>query len=182
MAMKPKTAEKRRAQSKAKKKAHNKAKNDLKHLNNMQEKQAQQQPVSFEFHKDATEVTIPINAWKTLVTCLKPFESLAMLFATVDQIGQQMVDKGDLLPVFFDDPEPIPGAVPDAQGRVQRKIKDSFWIRGTKKQTTIAETASLIETLGKPQIIMADGRTVYNSQDENQPEAVKPAEPATPAV
>lgn len=158
---------KHRPKFKAKKKKATINKVKQKQQDNMNAQKEKENPVALEFHKDATTVTIPMNAWKTLVQCAKILEPLAMIIATMEQIGQAQVESGDLLPVYFDDTEEIPGAKPqvnpsNGQTYIPRKIKDSFWIRGKKKE-------QIIETLGKPTIVMADGVTVYDASKEEAP-------------
>lgn len=68
------------------------------------------------------------------------------------------MDNGTLLPVFADDLEIAPGAVPMPNGQIQKKIKDSFWIRGTEKSL----------------IVKADGLTTYDVVKK----AVNPETPA----
>ena len=140
-------------------------------MQNAAKARAGEEPVSFEFDREATHVKVPINAWKTLVHCARVLEPLAMMIATMEQIGQTQIEEGELHPVYMDDTEPIPGAKPDTQGRVPRKIKESFWNKTKKSQ-------SLIQTLGKPEIVMADGKTIYNSADPspNEESVLKPSD------
>lgn len=155
---------------KAKKKKLNIKKQKQKEMDNINERKAAENPVSFEFPKDAKTVNISINAWKSLVQCARVLEPLAMMIATMEQIGREQIENGELLPVYLDDTEPIPGAQPNQYGQVPRKIKDSFWVRGKKK--------SIIDTLGEAQIVMADGVTVYDKSKETPVAQV--TEPATP--
>jgi hypothetical protein len=143
---------------KTKKKKANIKKAKQREMDNINQAKMDEQPVGFEFQKDAKTVTISLNAWKSLVQCAKVLEPLAMMISVMEQIGREQIESGELLPVFIDDTEVIPGTQPDQYGRVQRKIKDSFWTKSAKKKGIIES----ISGLGEASIVMADGVTVYD--------------------
>lgn len=103
------------------------------------------QPVTYTYHKDATTVAVPIKAWQMLNQAANELRAISTFVAVMEQVGDQHMGDGTLLPVFADDLEAVPGVPPLPNGQVQRKIKDSFWIRGEK-----------------PLILKPDGMTTYD--------------------
>lgn len=144
-----------RPQYKVKKKKSNLKKQKLREMAN----QAKNQPLTFVYNKDKETVEVPIKAWQTLNQAAQQLQGIAIFVSTMELVGQQHMQDGTLLPVFQEDLEVTSEKNPD--GSPQMKIKDSFW---TKTQAP----------LEKPSIIMADGKTVYDSSKEDKAPVLVP--------
>ncbi len=98
-------------------------------MDNQFNKKMADMPVSYTYHKDADHVTVPMKAWQMLNSLAKELQPLAMLVSTFEQLGQEHIADGTLIPVFKDDiePEMKDGAPLLVNGQVQHKLKDSFW-------------------------------------------------------
>lgn len=107
-----------------------------KQMDNIQKKQ----PVTYTYHKDAETVAVPIRAWQMLNQSAESLRNIATFVSVMEQVGNQHMTDGTLLPVFDDDLEVVPGSQPMANGQVQKQIKDSFWIRGKKEEPLIVMT------------------------------------------
>ena len=105
-----------------KKQKHREAMNDLKD-------KAANMPVSYTYHKDADHVKVPMRAWQMLNALSKELQPLAMLVSTFEQLGQDHINDGTLIPVFQADVEPeIKDNAPViVNGQIQYKVKESFW-------------------------------------------------------
>ena len=119
---------KNRPKHKAVKKQRNIQKQKIREMIN----QAENQPVTFVYHKDKKTVEVPINLWQTLNQAASQLQAIAMIVSIMETVGQQHMQDGTLLPVFKDDVEPTGKTNPDGSPNV--KIKDSFWIRGKDTQ------------------------------------------------
>lgn len=87
-------------------------------------------PVSYTYHKDAESVQIPMKAWQMMNALAKELQPLAMLVSTFEQIGQDHIANGTLIPVFQDDIEQEKDEVGNPKfqnGQPSLKLKDSFW-------------------------------------------------------
>lgn len=113
----------------AKKKISNINKQKAKEMSNDLQKQAANMPVSYTYHKDADHVKIPMKAWQMLNSLAKELQPLAMLVSTFEQLGQEHISDGTLIPVFQGDiePEMLDGAPRMVNGQIQYKLKDTFW-------------------------------------------------------
>jgi hypothetical protein len=113
----------------AKKKQTNIKKQKAREMSNDLQKQAANMPVSYTYHKDAESVQIPMKAWQMMNALAKELQPLAMLVSTFEQIGQDHIANGTLIPVFQGDiePEMQDGAPKIVSGQIQYKLKDEFW-------------------------------------------------------
>jgi hypothetical protein len=147
-----------RPKHKAVKKKKNLEKQKLREMAN----ELKNQPVTFVYNKDKNTVEVPLQLWQTLNQAAQQLQSIALFVSTMELIGQQHMQDGTLLPVFTDDLEQTGQKNPD--GTPQLKIKDSFWIRGKAEKTPME----------KPSIIMADGKTIYDSTKTDESAIVAP--------
>jgi len=86
-------------------------------------------PISYTYHKDAPTVEVPMKAWQVINAMAKELQPLAMLVSTLEQVGQDHINDGTLIPVFQEDVEPEmkDGAPLLVNGQIQYKLRDSFW-------------------------------------------------------
>lgn len=111
-------------------------------------------PVNYTYHKDRTTVEVPLQAWQMLSYAASQLEPIGAFVSVMEQLSQQQKDEGVLMPIYADDLEPIPGKF-GPKGEQQYKLKDAFWNRGK----------SPILEIEKPSIVMADGKTLFKSED-----------------
>ena len=138
---------------KAKKKKANIQKTKQRQMENNKVAQPQgEQPVNYTYHKDATTVAVPVKAWQALNMAAEKLADIAMFVSVMEQIGNEHMTDGTLMPIYKNDLEAIPGKF-SPKGEQQYQIKDSFWSKGKEP---------LIQTFEKPSIVMADGVTVYD--------------------
>lgn len=122
---------------KAKVKANNIKKAKIKQMSNQQEKTQATLPVSYTYHKDATSVAIPMKAWQLLNSLAKELQPLAMLVSTFEQLGQEHIADGTLIPVFQADIEQEKdeqGNPKFQNGQPSFKLRDDFWEKDKKVQ------------------------------------------------
>lgn len=98
-------------------------------MSNQQDKAMANMPVSYTYHKDAESVQIPMKTWQMMNALAKELQPLAMLVSTFEQIGQEHIANGTLIPVFQGDiePEMLDGVPKIVNGQIQYKLKDEFW-------------------------------------------------------
>lgn len=118
-----------RPQYKIKKKKNNIKKQKAKEMANELKDKMAKMPVSYTYHKDADHVKIPMRAWQMLNSLAKELQPLAMLVSTFEQLGQEHINDGTLIPVFQEDIEAElqDGAPKIVNGQIQYKLKDAFW-------------------------------------------------------
>lgn len=141
---------KHRPAFKVKKKENNIKKQKHKEAMNQLEQKVATMPVSYTYHKDADHVKVPMRAWQLLNNLAKELQPLAMLVSTFEQLGQEHINDGTLIPVFKDDiePEMKDGAPLMINGQIQHKVKDSFWAK--HKDANIAAKQEVTPLLVKP--------------------------------
>lgn len=143
---KPMPTSKHRPKHKAKKKENNIKKAKHKEAMNELKNKVANMPVSYTYHKDADHVKIPMRAWQMLNALAKELQPLAMLVSTFEQLGQDHINDGTLIPVFKEDleVEMKDGAPLLQDGQVQHKLKDSFWAKKASPAEPVVEAPPLI--------------------------------------
>lgn len=132
---------KNRPQHKVKKKKANIKKQKQREAMNDLKNKVANMPVSYTYHRDADHVKVPMRAWQMLNALAKELQPLAMLVSTFEQLGQDHINDGTLIPVFKEDVEieMKDGAPLIVNGQVQHKVKEAFWAQhpaGGPPQTT----------------------------------------------
>lgn len=96
-----------------------------------QAEEAKKMPISFSYHKDQDTVQVPMKAWQMLNALAKELQPLAQLVSVFEQVGQDHINDGTLIPVFQEDiePEMKDGAPLVVNGQIQYKLKDAFWAK-----------------------------------------------------
>jgi len=102
----------------------------------------QKNPVTLVYHKDRKTVTVPLQAWQMLNQAAKELGPLANFVAVMENIGQQHMDDGTLIPVYQEDTEVIPGTE-NNPGGPQRKITDEFWERNSEAKVPATNLVTL---------------------------------------
>lgn len=130
------------------KKSSNIKKQKTRQMTNELNEKAATMPISYTYHKDAKTVEIPMKAWQVLNSLAKELQPLAMLVSTFEQLGQEHISNGTLLPVYQKDiePEMLDGAPKMVNGQIEYKLKDEFWEPKVKLVNQDGSPIGLIHT------------------------------------